>query len=154
MPRGKRRLNMLYLRNSLMVLAMAAVSFAAGAQEIYKTVNEDGVVEYSDTPSPKAEVIEVNPNVVETNPQKTVASDPVAEAPPVKREEGGQSEELSDDVNDVNDVNDVDRLERAKRGAVVGEEKRENREAREGVVDGPAHEGRVKRGHTKGARRR
>jgi hypothetical protein len=151
MPRGKRRLNMLYLRNSLMVLAMAAVSFAAGAQEIYKTVNEDGVVEYSDTPSPKAEVIEVNPNVVETNPQKTVASDPVAEAPPVKREEGGQSEELSDDVNDVNDV---DRLERAKRGAVVGEEKRENREAREGAVDGPAHEGQVKRGHAKRARRR
>jgi hypothetical protein len=139
---------MFYLRNSLMVLAMTAVSFTAGAQEIYKTINEDGVVEYSDTPSPKAEVIEVNPNVVETNPQKPVASDPVAEAPPVKREEGGQSEELSGDVNDV------DRLERAKRGAVVGEEKRENREAREGVVDGPAHEGRVKRGHTKGARRR
>ncbi len=116
---------MFYLRNSLMVLAMATVSFAAIAQEIYKTVNEDGVVEYSDTPSPQAQEIEVHPNVVETNPIKFVA--PTPEAPQAKREESAEPDQESVEVNDV------DRLEREKR-----------RVAEHAAAEGSAHEGQIK----------
>jgi hypothetical protein len=132
----KRRLNMFYLRNSLMVLVMATVSFAAGAQEIYKTVNEDGVVEYSDTPSPQAQEIEVKPNVVETNPEKYVA--PAPEAPPAKPEESAEPEQESVEVNDV------DRLEREKRRAAEHE-----------AAEGSAHEGQVEaEAHPEARRRR
>jgi hypothetical protein len=125
---------MFYLRNSLMVLVMATVSFAAGAQEIYKTVNEDGVVEYSDTPSPQAQEIEVKPNVVETNPEKYVA--PAPEAPPAKPEESAEPEQESVEVNDV------DRLEREKRRAAEHE-----------AAEGSAHEGQIE-AHPEARRRR
>jgi hypothetical protein len=115
---------MLYLRNSLMVLALTAVSVTAGAQEIYKTVNEDGVVEYSDTPSPQAQEIEVDPNVVETNPVKFVA--PAPEAPPAKREELAEPEQESVEVHDV------DRLEVEKRRATKHE-----------AAEGSEHEGQI-----------
>ncbi len=56
-------------------------SFTAAASDIYKRVNEDGVVEYSDRPSSdgdKADKIEVRPNVVVTNP--VTRSTPAASA--------------------------------------------------------------------------
>jgi hypothetical protein len=73
------------LRNSLMFLFVLAVSFTAGAQEIFKHVNEDGSVEYSDMPSPDAQEIEVDPNVVDVTPLKPGSRSPeqaeVAPAP-------------------------------------------------------------------------
>ena len=43
-------------------------SFTAAASDVYKRVNEDGIVEFSDRPTPDADKIDVKPNVVETNP--------------------------------------------------------------------------------------
>ena len=70
---------MLYIRNIFMVLAMSAVSFTTSAQEVYENVDEKGVVEFSDTPTPGSKAIEVNPNVVEVTPVKPVAR-PAAES--------------------------------------------------------------------------
>lgn len=64
---------MLSLRNILMVLALAGVSLTTGAQEVYKSVNADGVVEYSDTPTPDAQEVEVKPNVIEVTPAPATA---------------------------------------------------------------------------------
>ena len=56
-------------RQRLLGLALIlALSFTATAQQVYKRVNEDGTIEFSDTPSPDADKIDVKPNVVETNP--------------------------------------------------------------------------------------
>ena len=118
---------MFYLRNSLMVLALTAVSVTAGAQEIYKTVNEDGVVEYSDTPSPQAQEIEVDPNVVETNPVKFVA--PAPEAPQAKREESAEPEQKSVEVNDVDRL-EVEKRRAAEHEAAEGSEHEAHPEAR------------------------
>ena len=56
----------------LLLLSVSALALAtsSAAEQIYKTVDEDGVVVYSDMPSPDADQIEVVPNVVETNPVK------------------------------------------------------------------------------------
>jgi hypothetical protein len=94
---------MLYIRNSLITGVMIAVSFTAAAQEVYKSVNEEGVVEYSDMPKQDSQEIEVNPNVVEVTPEKSVA--PAPEAPPASREETAEPVEQSVEVHDV------DRLE-------------------------------------------
>ena len=52
----------------IVFLLMLSLCATATAGEIYKRVNEDGLVEYSDTPFPGSEQIEVKPNVVQTNP--------------------------------------------------------------------------------------
>jgi hypothetical protein len=90
---------MLYIRNSLITGVMITVSFTAAAEEVYKSVNEDGVVEYSDVPKQDAQEIEVNPNVVEVTPEKSAA--PAPEAPPTKHEEEAEPVEQSVEVNDV-----------------------------------------------------
>ena len=131
---------MLYLRNSLIFCAMTAVSFTAAAQEVYKSVNEDGVVEYSDTPQPGSQEIVVDPNVVEVEP--VVSADPAPKAPPVEQKEMVESEAdlQSDRVYDVED---------RKKRAVVHEEIRDE------VTEKPGHKGQVKRrAHSEGARRR
>jgi hypothetical protein len=71
-----RRTDMLYIRKLLMVLAMGAVSFTTGAQEVYENVDKDGVVEFSDVPTPGSREIEVKPNVTEVTPVKRVAPSP------------------------------------------------------------------------------
>jgi hypothetical protein len=111
---------MLYIRNSLITGVMIAVSFTAAAQEVYKSVNEEGVVEYSDTPKQDSQEIEVNPNVVEVTPEKSVA--PAPEAPPSSREEAAAPVEQSVEVNDV------DRLEREEKR--VGHEEVQEHRAR------------------------
>jgi hypothetical protein len=94
---------MLYIRNILMVLAMAAVSFTAGAQEVYKSVGENGVIEFSDTPTPEAQVIEVDPNVVDVTPVKSVdrSREASATAPEVAAEPGPQPEVVYQDDNRI-----------------------------------------------------
>jgi hypothetical protein len=89
---------MLYIRSFLMVLALAGAGFTAGAQEVYKSVNKDGVIEFSDTPTPDSREIEVHPNVVEvapapsvTPPPETSANEPAAEAPRQPAEAYGEA---------------------------------------------------------------
>jgi len=52
----------------LSFVLILACSLTAAASDVYKRVNEDGLIEFSDRPSPDADKIEVKPNVVETNP--------------------------------------------------------------------------------------
>jgi len=75
-------------RQRLLGLALIlALSFTATAQQVYKRVNEDGTIEFSDTPSPDADKIEVKPNVVETNPIQPEAAAPEAEPAPEPSDE-------------------------------------------------------------------
>lgn len=55
-------------KRMLALLLLLAVSCTAGASDIYKRVNQDGVVEFSDKPFPGATRVTVDPNVVATNP--------------------------------------------------------------------------------------
>ena len=56
--------------------AIIAICFPAGAEEVYKGVDQKGVVEFSDQPSPGAKAVEVKPNVVPVEPVKS--SSPVS----------------------------------------------------------------------------
>ncbi|MGI9330822.1 MAG: DUF4124 domain-containing protein [Gammaproteobacteria bacterium] len=55
-------------RLCLACLLMLAFSVPAAASEIYKRVDENGVVEFSDRPMEDSDRVEVNPNVVATSP--------------------------------------------------------------------------------------
>lgn len=70
---------MIDVRNCLMILAATVVSVTATADDVYKSVGPDGVVEYSDTPQPDSQKIEVNPNVIEVTP---ATSSGTAQKPP------------------------------------------------------------------------
>ena len=117
---------------SLVGFIAAIVSVTAVAEEIYKGVDENGVVEYSDTPIPDAKKIEVNPNVVEVTPVEPTA--------PRREAAGGQQSQPqseSDAELRTEDVNDVDRLEREKRRARdVGVERHENKGPEAGAARG------------------
>lgn len=64
-------------------LLAAVIGAPAAAQQVYKRVDEDGTVEFSDTPFPDGEQIEVEPNVIQTNP---VEYTPRAKPEPEKSE--------------------------------------------------------------------
>lgn len=51
----------------------------AGSIEIFKQESKDGVVEFSDEPSPGAKKIQVAPNVVEITPAPPIEPSPPAE---------------------------------------------------------------------------
>jgi hypothetical protein len=69
---------MLYIRNSLLFLILVAVSLTIAAEEVYKSVDENGVVSFSDTPTPSSHEIEVTPNVTEMTPVSSAARSPEA----------------------------------------------------------------------------
>ena len=54
-------------------LALACVSWAAEAQVLYKWIDADGKVQYSDTPpkNPKGPVTRIEPDVAPTPPAST-----------------------------------------------------------------------------------
>lgn len=96
----------------VLLLALAAC-VTATAGEIYKRVNEDGVVEYSDTPYPDAEQIEVNPNVIEMRQVPRREPTTSAAVPSAAEPESSSSTET------------VERLERAEPPRLENEVNRE-----------------------------
>lgn len=65
----------------LAIVLLLPVSLPVAAGEIYKRVNEDGVMEFSDKPFPGASQVTVAPNVVSTNPVQRRERDTAAEPP-------------------------------------------------------------------------
>jgi hypothetical protein len=89
---------MLSIRNSLLFLALAAVSLTSIGDQVYKSVDENGVVTFSDTPTPAAHVIEVTPNVVEVTPVTPVARSPEANSSASEPEAAAESAPQIDEV--------------------------------------------------------
>lgn len=52
----------------LIFTAIITTSFAVGAQEAYESVDQQGVVEFSDQPTAGAKEIDIRPNVVDVVP--------------------------------------------------------------------------------------
>jgi len=65
-----------YKHLMMLFTAIITASFTAGAQEVYKDVDHQGIVEFSDRPSPGAKAVDVKPNVVRVEPVKS--SSPVS----------------------------------------------------------------------------
>ncbi len=65
---------------------IVTTSLTAGAQEVYKNVDEKGGVEFSDQPTPGAKAVDVKPNVVPVEPVKF--SSPVSAVPAKKPDTG------------------------------------------------------------------
>jgi hypothetical protein len=83
-------------RNLIAFAAIITTAFTASAQEIYKDVDNKGVVEFSDHPSSGAKAIDVNPNVVDLAPVKPEESPPRAKKPSLSE----QSEATPDTVTE------------------------------------------------------
>jgi hypothetical protein len=122
---------MIYIRKFLIILAMGAVSFTTVAQEVYESVDEDGVVGFSDTPTPGAEEVEVHPNVIEVTPVNPPAAPPAVESstgPAATDESALEPEEIYGETPPARDevLEDEDQVAR--------------RESRDAVSDHPVNE--------------
>jgi hypothetical protein len=118
-----------------MVLAMGAVSFTTGAQEVYENVDKDGVVEFSDVPTPGSREIEVKPNVTEVTPVKRVAPSAAESSPSPEAADADAPSRQSEEVYAE------DRPGRALRQE--NENRVDNREPRNEVSAPPANKNRV-----------
>jgi hypothetical protein len=58
---------MTFTKSFLLLSILVTASFGALAAEVYKTVDENGNIVFSDKPSADAETIKVQPNVVDVN---------------------------------------------------------------------------------------
>lgn len=105
------------------LVLMLAVSLTAGASEVYKRVNEDGVVEFSDTPYPDADKIEVKPNVVETNPVQY-------QAPTASNADAGRTNEPASSDQRSSNANAEYARTTSRREQEEAAKSRENRESR------------------------
>ena len=113
--------------------AMLTISFAAGAQEVYESVDQQGVVEFSDQPAAGAREVEVSPNVVDVAPVAPVElSQPTAAAGEVEIPAGSmQPEVIREGVAGDYYVDDENRRE-------MNRDRGERVEPVEGAVQQPA----------------
>ena len=108
--------------------AMLAGSFTAGAQPVYESVDQQGVVEFSDEPSTGAKEIDVRPNVVDVAPAPPLQpSLPAATTGAQQAPAGGvQPEVVHEDADaDVEYYGDYERRRDALREPVRREPGRE-----------------------------
>ena len=110
----------------ILVVPLLALSLLVNAQEVYKRIQQDGTVEYSDMPFPDSQQIEVDPNVVEVTPERRKQSAPErAEVRQEQRAPENLEAENKDNVYINNDERD-----RAKRRAVQEKHQQENNRPR------------------------
>jgi hypothetical protein len=106
----------------ILVVPLLALSLLANAQEVYKRMQQDGTVEYSDMPFPDSQQIEVDPNVVEVAPERRKQSAPEREE---VRQEQRAPENLEAENKDNVYINNDER-DRAKRRAVQEKHQQEH----------------------------
>ena len=113
-------------QKTILVVPLLALSLLVNAQEVYKRVQQDGTVEYSDMPFPDSQQIEVDPNVVEVTPERRKQSAP--ERAEVRQEQHAP-EKLEAENKDNVYINNDER-DRAKRRAVQEKHQQENNHPR------------------------
>jgi hypothetical protein len=106
-----------YNHRFMIVAAIICSSFTSGAQQVYESVDKQGVVEYSDELSPGAKEIVVKPNVVDVTPVKPLEDSP----------QGSSSEEVQGSAGPaVNAPTEV--IQDGKSETAYERERREQRE--------------------------
>lgn len=120
----------------LATVCMLAFSVAAGAQEIYKRTNADGVVEFSDRPFANGTQVEVRPNVVATNPVARRQRAPAAAADA----DSADAPAVADQARQMRSGDDTDyvRARRSRAARDAGETRRQQRERRNYREERPA----------------
>ena len=113
-------------QKTILVVPLLALSLLVNAQEVYKRIQQDGTVEYSDMPFPDSQQIEVDPNVVEVTPERRKQSAP--ERAEVRQEQRAP-EKLEAENKDNVYINNDER-DRAKRRAVQEKHQQENNRPR------------------------
>jgi hypothetical protein len=102
--------------------AMITISFAAAAQDVYESVDQQGVVEFGDQPTAGARVIDVAPNVVDVAPPAPVELSQPAHATGEEEVPGGneQTEVIREGVAGDYYVDDENRrdMNREREGVV------------------------------------
>lgn len=113
------------------------ISFTVNAEEVYERTNSQGVVEFSDRPTPDAEVVDVKPNVVEV--VQPEPGEPRPETPkPASREQVRVIDEGVERKGTNSNYYDDDVRRREDR---VRREHLKNREKRETNVPRKQHKG-------------
>ncbi len=119
----------------LIFAVMISISFTADAEEVYESVDKEGVVEFSDKPSSDAQEIDVKPNVVDVAPVESVEpSSPASSTGAAKTAaDSVQSEAILE--READEYYD----DYEKRREIHREQQEEQVEHREEVVRQPAH---------------
>lgn len=93
LTRGRNTMNSV----NRMVLAstLLSVCFSVSAEKVYETVNDQGVVEFSDHPSAGSEQVDVKPNVVDTQdvPANSLSTTTPSSAPAKPRQPSNSQEQ-------------------------------------------------------------
>ena len=101
-----------YKHHIMVFTAIITVSFAAGAQEVYESVDKQGVVEFSDQHAAGAKAIDIRPNVVNVAPVDIDTSQPASATGDAKTPAGSvQTEVVREGVADDYHGNDESRRE-------------------------------------------
>jgi len=92
-------------QHMMIFAALIITSVTVEAKDVYKNVDPQGRVEFSDRPSPGGETVDVNPNVVDVAPVKPIQPSPAApakaaDAPDRSEEPGAVPEVESSGYND------------------------------------------------------
>ena len=125
------------LNHQILIFAvMITVSFIVSAEKVYESVDEEGVIEFSDKPSSDAQVIDVEkPNVADTVPTEQVK--PSSSASKTSTNEKPASSEQPEIIHVGGDSYIDDDEKRRK----MHREKKERMEDRKEVVRQPVRKG-------------
>ena len=129
-------------RHSIMILApMICTCFAAYAQEVYENVDRQGVVEFSDQPSPDAKPVDVRPNVVDVAPVKPMEASPPASPTGPAKAPAATVQPLEMQNNVSTDYNDEREARRKRERLMDGNGEAVQEPARKVLGDPAGHKG-------------
>ncbi len=115
------------------------ISFTVNAEKVYERTNSQGVAEFSDQPTPDAEVVDVNPNVVDVVQPEARAPRPASAEPVVHKQDrvrvvGEDAEEGRESYNDGSYYDDEQRRRNRRENVEHRNENIEHRQQHRGAV--------------------
>ena len=140
---------MKYKQHMMMFATILISSFTVEAQQnVYKNVDSQGRVEFSDKPNPGGKAVDVNPNVVDVAPVKPLKPSPPAAAKAADAPGDTGRPEVTPEIESSGYYDDTDNRREKLREA------KERREHAEKPVQLPAHKKPGKAAVQGGAHRR
>ncbi len=125
----------------LSFVVMITVSFTVVAEQVYESVDKEGVVEFSDQPNSDAQVIDVEkPNVADSLPEESIKASTSASVTKTKTKTEQAPEQL--EVIHQGVADDYDYVDGQERRREILKERKERMEGHKGeVVRQPVHKG-------------
>lgn len=129
----------------LSFVVMITVSFTVVAEQVYESVDKEGVVEFSDQPNSDAQVIDVEkPNVADSLPEESVKASTSASVTKTTTTTTTKTEQAPEQLEVIHQgvADDYDYVDGQERRREMLKERKERMEGHKGgVVRQPVHKG-------------